>query len=79
MFVTLLNAPTVLQSVYNTPIEVWTAKRLKEEVEKRRNIPVQLGSNLAAGPVCDGSRFAREFAFQVRSLREYLDASVTSN
>jgi nucleoside-diphosphate-sugar epimerase len=73
MLLTLVEAPRVSASVYNTPAEIWEARRLKEFIEQRRNVRIQLGPELAhGGPMSDGSRFAKEFAFQFRGLREYL-------
>ena len=70
----LVEAERVNHCVYNTPVEVWEARRLKELIESMRRIPVQLdetrGSN--GGPICDGSRFAQEFGFHPLRLRDHL-------
>jgi nucleoside-diphosphate-sugar epimerase len=73
MLITLADTPQVGSSVYNTPVELWEAKRLKEVIEKVRHNRVELGQEGAmGGPICDGSRFAREFGVQLRGLRERL-------
>lgn len=74
--VTLVDTAEVSSPVYNTPVELWKAQKLKEIVEKARGIRVELGPEMAqGGPVCDGNRFSREFGFQLRGLREHLFAS----
>ena len=73
MLAMLLASPQVQSSIYNTPVELWEARQLKEVVEEARGIRVELqpgGPN--GGPVCDGSRFASEFGFELRSLRDRL-------
>jgi len=73
MLITLAEIPEVRSSIYNTPVELWEARRLKEVIEKVRGIRVELGPNGAlGGPICDGSCFAREFGVQLRGLRERL-------
>jgi hypothetical protein len=72
MLVTLAETSKMNSFVYNTPVEAWQPKQLKEVMEKQ-GIHVELGPLAAhGGPVCDGSSFAREFAFQLRGLRDYL-------
>lgn len=73
MLFTLVKATEVNSFVYNTPAEIWEVKELKGLVEKLRGIRMELAPEGAwGGPMCDGSRFAREFGFQLRSLRDYL-------
>ena len=73
MLVSLIDAPTTKNAFYNTPAEMWTAQQLKEAVEELKNISIKLDENgTHGGPVCDGSRFAQEFGFQIRSLRAHL-------
>jgi nucleoside-diphosphate-sugar epimerase len=73
MILTLLEADRLSACVYNTPVEIWEARRLKELVEQRRKVQIELGPEGApGGPLCDGSRFAKEFAFELRGLSEYL-------
>jgi nucleoside-diphosphate-sugar epimerase len=73
MLVTLVDAPTTKHSFYNSLAETWTAGQLKHAVEELRNISVQLDeSGGQAGARCDGSRFAREFGFQLCGIREHL-------
>jgi nucleoside-diphosphate-sugar epimerase len=73
MILTLLEADRLGACVYNTPVEIWEARRLKELVEQRRKVRIEFGPEGAhGGPMCDGSRFAKEFAFELRGLREYL-------
>jgi nucleoside-diphosphate-sugar epimerase len=73
MLFTLTKATKIESFVYNTPAEIWEVKQLKELVEKFRGVRVELGPDVArGGPMCDGSRFAREFRFQFRELRDRL-------
>lgn len=72
MLVTLVLAAKTKYVFYNTPVEIWEAHRLKEFVEELRGVRVELGPKAAhGGPQCNGSRFSREFGFQLRGLREY--------
>lgn len=69
----LLADNDVEHTVYNSPAEIWEAAALKKAVEEARGIRVELGeSGLEGGPACDGSRFEREFGFEMRGLRERL-------
>ena len=80
MLFTLAETAEMSSFVYNTPAETWEARRLKEAIEELRGIRVELGPEAAhGGPICDGSRFAREFGFQVRGLRDRLSGGVRSN
>ena len=73
MLVTLAHAARVTKTVYNSPVEVWETKKLKQLLEQTKGISVELRRDGAgAGPVCDGRKFAQEFAFQLRGLRDYL-------
>jgi nucleoside-diphosphate-sugar epimerase len=73
MLVTLADTAEMCSFVYNTPAEIWEPRQLKEIIEELRGIHVVLGPDLAhGGPMCDGSRFARDFGFQLRRLRDYL-------
>jgi nucleoside-diphosphate-sugar epimerase len=73
MLITLADKPVVRSCIYNTPVELWEARRLKEVVEEVRGVRVELGQDTdLGGPICDGVRFAREFGLQVRELRERL-------
>jgi hypothetical protein len=80
MLITLADAAATNTIFYNTPVEIWTAEQLKRVIEEVRGIPVKLepgGSH--GGPLCDGSRFAREFRFQLRGLRDHLSDCIVSN
>ena len=73
MLLTLAETAGMSSFVYNTPVEIWEAKHLKEVVEELRGVRVELGPAVAhGGPICDGSRFAREFGSQLRGLRDHL-------
>ena len=75
MLVMLVDIPQMRGSIYNTPVELWEARQLKQLVEETRGIPVELHEGGAdGGPVCDGSRFAHEFGFQVRGIKPFLSA-----
>ncbi len=80
MLFTLVKATEVNSFVYNTPAEICEVKELKRLVEKLRGIHVELGPEGAwGGPMCDGSRFAREFKFHLRELRDHLSGSVRTD
>src|SRR5712692_4352327 len=80
MLVTLVEIPKVRSSIYNTPEELWAAQKLKQVVEETRGIRVELQEGGAdGGPICDGSRFAREFGFQLRCIQHQLSARVGRN
>ena len=80
MLVTLAEAPRLECSIYNTPVEKWNVGRLKEVVEETTGARVALGRDgTQGGPVCDGGRFAREFGFALRGLRERLLAGRDQN
>ena len=73
MLITLVQSPKLPRSVYNTPAEQWEAARLKDVIEESTAVHIELGAEGAhAGPACDGSCFAREFGFQLRTLRDRL-------
>jgi nucleoside-diphosphate-sugar epimerase len=70
MLVILAEATGIGSSIYNAPAELWQARDLKQVIEESTNIRVQLGHDRTfAGPVCDGSRFVREFGFELRGSR----------
>jgi len=74
MFLTLVRAPEIKHAVYNTPVEIWEANRLKEVVEELKGIRVELEPKGAhGGRLSDGNRFTQEFGFHLRGLREYLE------
>jgi len=78
MLVMLVGVPQMRSFVYNTPVELWEAQQLKQIVEKARGIRVALQQGGAdGGPICDGSRFAREFAFRLRAIQSHLSAQVS--
>jgi hypothetical protein len=56
-----------------TPVEMCTAEQLKKAVEELKGIAIELDkSRTHGGPMCNGSRFAQEFGFQLRGLRDHL-------
>lgn len=80
MLVTLAETVEMSSFVYNAPVEIWKARQLKEVIEEVRGIHVPLGPQAAHGrPMCDGSRFVREFGFQLRGLRDHLSDCITKN
>lgn len=73
MLIILADARATNSVSYNTPSEIWTAKQLKGVVEELRGISVELDQHGShGGPICDGSRFVREFGFQFCGLRHRL-------
>lgn len=77
MLVMLVEVPELRGFVYNTPVELWEAQQLKQVVEEARGIRVELEEDGAGGgPICDGSRFAREFGFHIRGIKHHLFAQV---
>ncbi len=80
MLVTLADAGEVRKPIYNNAAEIWEARALKELVEEVRGLRVELGSEgVHGGAICDGGRFAQEFGFQLRGLRERLFAQQKRN
>lgn len=79
MLFTLAETDGMRSFVYNTPVEMWQVKHLKEVIEELRGIRVDVGPEAAhGGPICDGGRFAREFGFQLRGLRDHLSSCAGS-
>jgi nucleoside-diphosphate-sugar epimerase len=73
MLVTLLDAPVTRNVFYNSPVELWTAEKLKHVVEEFKHTSVTLDASTSqAGALCDGNRFVKEFGFQLCGLREHL-------
>jgi UDP-glucuronate 4-epimerase len=71
--VTLMDSGTLTYTAYNTPAEKWQVSELKTLIEETRGLPVVLDPDGAdGGPLCDGSRFSREFDFRAKRLRERL-------
>ena len=71
--IVLAGAPKLEHAIYNLPAETWEARLLKEMVEKVRGVRVELHQEGPhGGPLCDSSRFVREFGFPLRGLRERL-------
>jgi UDP-glucose 4-epimerase len=80
MLFTLAETDEMRSFVYNTPVEIWEARKLKEAVEELRGIRVELGPEVVhGGPMCDGSRFGREFGFELRGLRDHLSGCTGKN
>jgi nucleoside-diphosphate-sugar epimerase len=76
MLVNLVEAPEVRSTLYNTPAENWEARQLKEVVETFGGAQVELlQDGPQGGPLVNGSRFAREFGFEIRGIRERLSSS----
>lgn len=75
MLFTLIETPAMSSFVYNTPVELWEAGQLKQAIAELRGIRVELGpARFHGGPICNGSRFAREFGFQLKDLRKRLSS-----
>ena len=66
MLVLLAEAPEVRSSIYNTPVELWKANRLKTVVEETTGIHVELegGANGGRSVMAPGSRTSSDFAFE---------------
>jgi nucleoside-diphosphate-sugar epimerase len=80
MLITLASAAATNSIFYNTPAETWRAEQLKRVIEELRGFPVELEQGgVHGGPICDGSRFAREFGFRLRGLREHLSDCMVTN
>lgn len=80
MLFTLAEIAEMSSFVYNTPVEIWEARHLKQAIEELRGIRVELGPEAAhGGPICDGSRFAREFGFHLSGLRDRLSGCGPGN
>jgi nucleoside-diphosphate-sugar epimerase len=73
MLIALAETSKLRSSVYNTPVENWEARCLKEVIENTRGVHVEVSPHgPRGGPLCDGSRFAGEFGFQLQGLRKRL-------
>jgi nucleoside-diphosphate-sugar epimerase len=73
MFVTLVTIERLRSGIYNTPAETWRVGQLQECIQKHLGVSVELTENLReGGPLCDGTRFAEEFGFQLRGLASRL-------
>jgi nucleoside-diphosphate-sugar epimerase len=72
MLIRVTDIPKIESSIYNTPVETWEAAALKHTVEEILARRVELTSDADGGPICDGSRFARDFEFQLKGARNYL-------
>jgi len=74
MLLILTEAQETANFVYNAPAEMWEVSELKTLVEQVRGACVELGPDgVDAGPTSDGSRFLREFKFELRGLRDRLN------
>jgi nucleoside-diphosphate-sugar epimerase len=77
MLIALVDVPQMRSFVYNTPVELWEARQLKQVVEEARGIRVELREGRPdGGPICDGSRFTREFAFRTQGIKQRLSLRV---
>jgi|SRR5882762_4064468 len=72
MFVMLVTIERLGSGIYNTPAETWRVGQLREAIEKNLGVSVELIENVSeSGPLCDGTRFAQEFGFQLRGLASH--------
>jgi UDP-glucose 4-epimerase len=79
MLFILARAPALKSFVYNAPAEIFEAKHLKELIELSGGPRVELVPDAThGGPVCDGSRFAREFDFELRGVADRLTDCTTN-
>jgi nucleoside-diphosphate-sugar epimerase len=79
MLVALLEIPQMRSTIYNAPVELWEARQLKKVVEEARRIRVELQQGGPdGGPMCDGSRFASEFGFELRALQDRIRDPLTA-
>jgi UDP-glucuronate 4-epimerase len=73
MLVTLAEASAVRHCIYNSPAEIFTLQQLADLLQRTKGVRVETGPDGAyAGATCDGSRFSREFGFQLPRLEDYL-------
>jgi nucleoside-diphosphate-sugar epimerase len=69
----LVDARRPRRRIYNTPAEQWRVADLRAIVHARLGVPVELShADADGGPLGDGTRFAEEFAFQLRGLDDWL-------
>lgn len=78
MLVTLAQAESVQHIVYNSPAELLTAAQLKQAVESAApETHVELsGRTRSLAPLADGSRFTREFGFEIAPVQQSLRAAL---
>src|SRR5690348_2834643 len=78
MLVTLAQAKSVQHILYNTPAELLTAAHLKQAVESaapETHVALSGRTRLLA-PLADGSRFTREFGFEITPVQQALRAAL---
>ncbi|HKT24564.1 MAG TPA: NAD(P)-dependent oxidoreductase [Terriglobales bacterium] len=78
MLVTLAQAKSIQHTIYNTPAELLTAAQLKQAVESAApETHIELsGRTRPLAPLADGSRFTREFGFEIKPLQRALGAAL---
>ena len=78
MLVTLAQPKSVQHILYNTPAELLTAAQLKQAVESAApETHIELsGRTRPLAPLADGSRFTREFGFEITPLQHALSAAL---
>jgi len=78
MLVTIAHAKSVQHILYNTPAELLTAAQLKQAVEfAAPETHIELsGRTRPLAPLADGSRFRREFAFEITPVQQSLRAAL---
>lgn len=78
MLVTLIQAKSVQHILYNTPAELLTAAQLKQTVESvAPETHIELSERTRQlAPLADGSRFTREFAFEITPLQHSLSSAL---
>ena len=77
MLIRLAEAKSIRHVTYNTPAELLTARELKGTVESiAPKTKMELtGRTRPLAPLADGSRFAREFGFEITPLEQHLRAA----
>jgi UDP-glucose 4-epimerase len=69
----LVEAPSLRRRIYNAPAELVSAGEIKRLAQDIKGWQVSLGT-LNGGPEIDSTRFAEDFDFVTRPLREHLSS-----
>jgi nucleoside-diphosphate-sugar epimerase len=73
MLLELIQAQRTQHDIYNSPAEIWQVGEFAKLLERQRGVRVELAQKgRHGGPICEGQRFAQEFAFQIKGVRERL-------
>jgi nucleoside-diphosphate-sugar epimerase len=76
MLRTLVEVQSIPNRIYNSPVELIGADEVKRLAEEVNGWQVSMGMS-HGGPEIDGTRFAKDFDFVLRSLHEHMSTPIT--